>query len=76
MNREAIIMLCRASRKAQNITLTALSHKIGCSPASLSRFERGHFNADYMNAYYINVLNDAEKDTLKSLVKSLSVGGL
>ena len=67
MNKEAIIMLCRASRKAQNITLTDLSNKIGCSPASLSRFERGHFNADYMNAYYINVLNEAERATLNAL---------
>lgn len=67
MNKEAIIMLCRASRKAQRITLKELSNRIGCSAASLSRFERGAFNVDYMNAYARNVLNAAEQSTLFNL---------
>ena len=68
-------MLCRASRKAQKITLTELSNKIGYSPASLSRFERGTFNLDYVGAYSQNVLNAAERCTLNELYKEVNEDG-
>lgn len=69
MNKEAITMLCRASRRAQGLSLTELANRVGCSPATLSNFERGKFSIDYMNAYYLNVLNAAERFTLKELAK-------
>lgn len=62
-------MLCRASRKAQRVTLETLSTRTGYHASTLSKFENGRFNWDHAEAYYINVLNGPERQTYDALKK-------
>lgn len=66
---ERIIMLLRAARKAKGYKLQDLADRIGCSAATLSRFEHGKYNIDYVYAYRRNALNGAEIITLDELLK-------
>lgn len=69
--KQAIIMLCRASRKAQRLTLIELGNRSGYHYTTLSKFENGKFNWDIVAAYVGNVLNAAERDTVNNLIEEV-----
>lgn len=76
MGKDDIIRLCRAARKAAGITLKELRAKTDVSETRLSQFENGAFNWDIAHAYYLNVLNEAEKNTYTVIYQAVcKIGG-
>lgn len=65
--KNAIIMLCRASRKAQRKTLVYVSNATNYHYSTLSKFEHGNFKWDIAEAYYRTVLDKAEQQTYDNI---------
>lgn len=61
--KDRIICLCRASRKAQGITQQKLAESCPFSNRALSLFENGNYIDDIAGMYYREILRDSERDT-------------
>ena len=68
---QAIILLCKASRKAQRKTLTYVANRTGWHYSTLSKFEHGRFNRLIAEAYYREVLNEPERVTFDNLKEDI-----
>lgn len=73
--KDDIIILCRAARKARSMKQPELSARCGIHTSTLSQFENGRlFSWDIAQAYYINVLNEAERNTF-DVLKEREING-
>lgn len=68
VRKQAIVMLCKGSRKAQRITLVEAGNRTNYHYTTLSKFERGYkFNWDIAEAYAKTILNQAERATYENI---------
>ena len=65
--KERIICLCRASRKAQGITQKHLANQSAFSNLALSAFENGKYIDGIAEMYFQTVLREAERDTFNRI---------
>lgn len=65
--KERIICLCRASRKAQGITQKQLADQSAFSNVALSAFENGKYIEDIADMYFWTVLREPERDTFNRI---------
>lgn len=63
MEKQDIIILCRAARKARGFTLKELSARTNYHYTALSKFEHGLYSWDIAESYFREVLNDVERAT-------------
>jgi transcriptional regulator with XRE-family HTH domain len=69
MREYEICFRCKAARKARGVTLQELAAQCGINKDYLSAFERGKFNGDILQAYYVYVLYESETKTIQALLK-------
>lgn len=64
-----ICFKCRAARKARGVTLEQLAAQSGINKNYLSAFERGKYNGDILQAYYVYILYESETKAIQALLK-------
>ena len=75
IRKQAIVMLCKGSRKAQRITLVEASNRTNYHYTTLSKFEHGYrFNWDMAEAYSKSILNEAERSTYEKIKEDIING--
>lgn len=75
VRKEAIIMLCKGSRKAQRITLVETGNRTGYHYTTLSKFENNYrFSWDIAETYARNILNEAERATYEKIKEDIKSG--
>ena len=64
-----ICFKCKAARKARGVTLQELAAQSGINKDYLSAFERGKYNADILQAYYVYILYESETKAIQAILK-------
>ena len=67
MEKNDLMILCRAARKARGMTLKGLSARTAYHYTTLSKFEHGTFSWDVAESYRRDVLNDVERATYDAI---------